>query len=131
MAVSGFSLDTTVFKNVKHLDTKIERALFGVAKYWDGPVERWMKHNAPWHDRTSNARNGLTARAAKLGKGLYAIILSHSVDYGIYLERGTRYMRARPVIQPAIAIYSPKVMAFLTKLMDRLDKQVGGGGAGA
>jgi HK97 gp10 family phage protein len=123
---SGFTLDTTKFKNVKHLDTKIERALFGVCKYWDGKVEAHMKHNAPWHDRTTNARNGLAARAAKLGKGLFAIILSHAVDYGIYLEKGTRYMRARPIIQPTIDIYSPKVMLFLNKLMDRLDKQVGG-----
>lgn len=126
MATSGFTLDTSRFKNVKHLDAKIERALFGVCKYWDGPVERYMKHHAPWHDRTTNARNGLAARAAKLGKGLYAIILSHAVDYGIYLERGTRYMRARPIIQPTIDIYSIKVMRFLNKLMDRLDKQVDG-----
>lgn len=126
MAVSGFSFDTSKFKDVKHLDNKIERALFGVCKYWDGKVETHMKHNAPWTDRTTNARNGLAARAAKLGKGLYAIILSHAVDYGIYLERGTRYMRARPIINPTIDIYAPKVMVFLTKLMDRLDKQVGG-----
>jgi HK97 gp10 family phage protein len=127
LAVSGFTLDRSKFKDPRHLDTKIERALFGVAKYWDGPIERHMKHNAPWHDRTTNARNGLAARAAKLGKGLYAIILSHAVDYGIYLEKGTRYMRARPIINPTIDIYAPKVMAFLTKLMDRLDRQVGGG----
>jgi HK97 gp10 family phage protein len=126
LAVSGFSFDTSKFKDVKHLDNKIERALFGVCKYWDGKVETHMKHNAPWTDRTTNARNGLAARAAKLGKGLYAIILSHAVDYGIYLERGTRYMRARPIINPTIDIYAPKVMVFLTKLMDRLDKQVGG-----
>lgn len=126
MAGSHFTLDTSKFKGTKHLDQKVERALFGVCKYWDGKVETYMKHNAPWHDRTTNARNGLAARAAKLGAGLYAIILSHAVDYGIYLERGTRYMRARPIIQPTIDIYSIKVMVFLTNLMDRLDRSVGG-----
>lgn len=120
---SGFSIDTKKLQfNVKELDPKIEKALFAVAKYWDGPIERHMKHNAPWHDRTTNARNGLAARAAKLGKGLYAIILSHAVDYGIYLERGTRFMRARPIIGPSIDEYAPKVMAFTEKLLDRLDK---------
>jgi HK97 gp10 family phage protein len=129
---SGFTMNLDVFKNVKHLDTKIERAIYGVCKYWDGPVERHMKHAAPWHDRTTNARNGLAARAAKLAKGIYGIILSHAVDYGIYLERGTRYMHARPIINPTIDIYAPKVIAFTTKLLDRLDKQVGGaGGSGA
>lgn len=122
---SGFTLDTSRFESAEVLDKKIHRALFGVVKYWDGPIEAHMKHQAPWHDQTSNARNGLAARAAKLGEGLYAIILSHAVDYGIYLERGTRNMRARPIIEPTIAIYAPKVMSFLTKLMDRLDKRTG------
>jgi HK97 gp10 family phage protein len=85
-----------------------------------------MKHQAPWHDRTTNARNGLAARAAKLSGNVFAIILSHAVDYGIYLERGTRNMRARPIIQPTIDIYAPRVIAFTTKLMDRLDRTVGG-----
>ena len=126
MAVSGFTLDTSKFKNAKYLDRKIERALFGVCKYWDGKVEAHMKHNAPWHDRTSNARNGLAARAAKLTRDRFAIILSHAVDYGIYLERGTRYMRARPIINPTINVYGPKVIAFTAKLLDRLDRAVGG-----
>lgn len=122
---SGFSLDTSKFKNPKHLDDKIRRALFGVCKYWDGKVESHMKHRAPWTDRTTNARNGLAARAAKIGKDIFAIILSHAVDYGIYLERGTRHMRARPIINPSIELYAPRVIAFTTKLMDRLDRQVG------
>jgi hypothetical protein len=108
------------------LDQKIQRALFGVCKYWDGKVETHMKHNAPWTDRTTNARNGLAARAAKLAATRFAIILSHAVDYGIYLERGTRNMRARPIINPTIELYGPKVIAFTTKLMDRLDRSVGG-----
>lgn len=124
---SGFTLDTARFKDVKHLDAKVQRALLGVCKYWDGKIETHMKHQAPWHDRTTNARNGLAARAAKLAGNRFAIILSHAVDYGIYLERGTRHMKARPIINPTIDLYAPKVIAFTTKLMDRLDKQVGGG----
>jgi len=122
---SGFTLDTSKFKNAKHLDLKMQRALYGVCKYWDGKVEAHMKHNAPWHDRTSNARNGLAARAARLGKNLFAIILSHAVDYGIYLEAGTENMRARPIINPTIGIYAPKVIRFTSKLLDRLDRAVG------
>lgn len=122
---SGFKMDTSRFKSGKHLDEKIERALYGVCKYWDGKVETHMKHNAPWTDRTTNARNGLAARAAKLGRGVFAIILSHAVDYGIYLEAGTEHMRARPIINPTINLYAPRVMAFCNKLLDRLDRQVG------
>jgi hypothetical protein len=105
---------------VRRLDGKIEKALLGVVTYWDGPIETHMKHNAPWHDRTTNARNGLAARGVKLAAQIFAIILSHAVDYGIYLEKGTRYMRARPIINPTIDLYGPKVMAFTHKLLDRM-----------
>lgn len=120
---SGFFLDLShMSARAAELDPKIRRGIFGVAKYWDGKIERAMKHNAPWHDRTSNARNGLAARAVKLSKSVVAIILSHAVDYGIYLEKGTRNMRARPIIIPSIDLFAPQVMEFLNRLMDRLDK---------
>jgi len=120
LAASGFTFDTSKFESAKVMDRKLNRAIFGVAKYWDGRVEAYMKHKAPWKDRTTNARNGLFAKAVKLADGMYAIILAHSVTYGIYLELGTRYMRARPIILPAIKIYAPKVMITLNKILDRL-----------
>lgn len=115
----SFSFDRSKYQP-KELDRRLNRAIFGVAKYWDGRVEAYMKHQAPWNDQTTNARSGLFANAAKLGEGLYAIILGHSVTYGIYLELGTRYMRARPIIVPTMRIYAPKVMRTLNKILDRL-----------
>lgn len=119
MAEFGLELDRLKI-NVGELDPKLQRALLGVVQYWDGPIERSMKHNAPWHDRTTNARNGLAARGTKDGDGKFVITLSHGVSYGIYLERGTRFMRARPIIIPTIDEFGPKVLAFCSKLLDRL-----------
>lgn len=122
--MSSFTWDRSKFKDVTQMEDKLQRALYGVVKYWDGPVERYMKHNAPWNDQTTNARNGLFATAQKSGgtvaESKFAIILGHSVDYGIYLEEGTENMSARPIIMPTIRIYAPKVVAMLTKIMDRL-----------
>lgn len=115
----SFSFDTSKFEP-KKLDQRLNRALFATAKYWDGRCEAHMKQKAPWTDRTTNARNGLFATAVKKGQGLYAIILAHSVSYGIYLELGTQYMKARPIIVPTIRLYAPKVMATLTKILNRL-----------
>jgi HK97 gp10 family phage protein len=106
------------------MEEKLQRALYGVVKYWDGPTERWMKHNAPWTDRTTNARNGLFAIAQKSRRAImeatFAIVLGHSVDYGVYLEEGTENMRAQPIIWPAIERFAPKVIGMLTKIMDRM-----------
>lgn len=124
-AESSFKFDTSRFESPKIMDRKINRALFGVCKYWDGPVERHMKQDAPWKDRTSNARNGLTATAVKLGgqgfdSNTFAIILAHGVDYGIYLEAKDESNGGRPIILPTIKLYAPRVMKTLTKLMRRL-----------
>lgn len=128
MAGSSFTLDTSKFKSAKHMDLKLRRAMLGVCKYWDGRVETHMKTRAPWRDRTTNARNGLFAVASKLNaKGTrVGIILAHSVEYGIYLEAKPEDEGGRPIILPTIRIYAPKVMATLTKIMDRLDRAVAG-----
>ncbi len=116
--VSGFSFDTSKFKSPKEMDKRLNRAIFSVAKYYDGRVESHAKQRAPWTDRTTNARSGLHAEAIKLGAGVFAIILSHAVTYGIYLE--TRWNERYAIIMPTIRVYAPKVMKALNKILDRL-----------
>ena len=128
----SFSFDRSRYKPAE-VDRKLNRALFATVKYWDGRVEAHMKHHAPWKDRTTNARNGLFAKAAKIAKGIYAIILAHSVTYGIYLELGHHHevatkgggvsvwdVKPYPIILPTIDLYGPKVMKTLNKILDRL-----------
>lgn len=122
--MGSFKFDTSKFKNPKQLDDKIRRALHGTCKYWAGPTESHARISAPWTDRTGNARSGLFAQAARFNKNSFGIILAHRMDYGIYLERSNDEKYA--VIMPTIRVMGPKVQKFLTKLMDRLDKQVGG-----
>lgn len=73
----------------------------GIMAWFDGPewndvvaevfskyapeVEADAQSNAPWEDRTGDARRGLTADAKELG-GIVVLTLSHSVDYGKWLE---------------------------------------------
>lgn len=116
-----FTMDTSGLKNgPKEMDRKLNRAAFATVKYWDGRAEAHMKQKAPWSDRTSNARNGLSAKAVKESKSVFSIILSHGVTYGVYLENGTRNMRARPIIMPTVREYAPKVMATFNKILNRL-----------
>jgi HK97 gp10 family phage protein len=116
---SSFSFDTSRFESPKVMERKLKDACYATVKFWQGPSEAYMKHNAPWHDRTSNARNGLRAKAGRAGSKFF-ITLFYSVDYGIYLEDGTRNMRARPIIRPTISAMGPKVIRTLTDILDRL-----------
>lgn len=120
MASSGFSFDTSKFKNAKHLNDRIDRAMAGVCKYWDGPIETHMKTEAPWTDRTTNARNGLAAEHVPVDKFHHWILLTHSVDYGIYLE--TKNDGQYAIVVPTLMMYGPKVMKTFNKIMDRLDQ---------
>lgn len=115
---SGFRWDASRFENPKKMEAKIRRALHGVVKYWDGPVEKHIKTKAPWKDRTGNARSGLAATAVKESDDVYSIVMTYSVDYGIYLERANDGNYA--TIIPTLPVYGPKVIATCTKIMDRL-----------
>lgn len=130
----SFDLNAAQLKlGPKELDRKIQRAAYGTVRYHDGAIERWMKHKAPWKDRTTNARNGLFAKGIKEAVGRYAIIIGHSVTYGIYLELGHDHQVSKkdggvsewsvkpyPIIVPALNEWGPKVMKTFSKLLDRL-----------
>lgn len=115
---SGFRWDASKFENPKGMERKLQRALYGVVKYWDGPVEKHIKLTAPWTDRTSNARSGLAANAVKESDNVFSIVMTYSVEYGIYLERANDGKYA--TIIPTLPVYGPKVIKTCTKIMDRL-----------
>lgn len=122
---SGFKMDTSKFKSAKHMSDKVDAAIQGVCRYWDGPMEAYAKTSAPWTDRTSNARNGLRFVHVAAGKFKHWIIGTHSVEYGVYLETSNDAKYA--IIMPTIRAYAPKVMGTFTKIMNRLDQAAGGG----
>lgn len=49
-----------------------------------------LKAGAPWKDRTSTARRALHAGAEKAGKDKIRFYLAHGVQYGAFLEDGTK-----------------------------------------
>lgn len=50
-----------------------------------GRVETEARTNAPWEDRTGDARAGLTAQVAS-ENGDVVLTLFHTVEYGLWLE---------------------------------------------
>lgn len=87
-------------------------------------AEREMKLKAPWTDRTSAARNGLRARATHKGKGNqleHNITLSHSVDYGIWLEVANSGKYA--IVIPTIAAVGKEIMKTLEGCIDHLNSK--------
>lgn len=115
---SGFVFnDGGIRDNLRTGSQKVMQAAYITAQRSAPDVENYMKDNAPWQDRTGNARNGLTAQAYKEGEEI-GIELAHSVPYGIYLE--VRFSGTYAIIQPTIDHMGPIVMSRFNRLLDRL-----------
>lgn len=100
----GIRWEGKVTGNLRTLDMKAKRALIGSANYVAPKLEQHMKSNATWTDRTGAARNGLGAQVVA-GNNKVAIVLFHSVSYGVYLE--TRWGGKYAIIRPTIATGGP------------------------
>lgn len=74
-------------------------------------VEEYARDNAPWEDRTGDARAGLTAESED-DFPVFKIHLFHTVDYGIWLE--IRWDGRFAIIQPTLEHFGPQIMAGLS-----------------
>lgn len=70
-------------------------------------MQAYAQANAPWEDRTGDARAGLTASVGVEGDDV-VISLYHTVDYGIWLE--VRWGGQYAIIQPTIEHFSEELM---------------------
>lgn len=102
---------------LKRAPGKVRRAAALAAQSMAPEVENYMKLNAPWTDQTSNARNGLAARAYEEGSDI-GIVLFHQISYGVFLE--TRFGGRYSIIVPTIEVMGPKVMARFERIVDRI-----------
>jgi hypothetical protein len=87
-----------------------------VAEARAAEMENWAKANAPWQDRTGNARAGLNS-FVKDSPGVVAeIVIQHGVDYGVWLEiaHGGRFA----IIAKTIDTYGPLLMRDMQRIMN-------------
>ena len=70
-------------------------------------AQNYARRNAPWTDRTGNARNGLFTISASDQKK-HRIVLFHSVPYGIWLE--VRWSGRYQIIIPTITHQGNELM---------------------
>jgi len=93
----------------------IHRGVLAIAKSYAPEIENWMKANAPWTDRTGNARQTLYTEVQQIVQSVVEIILSHGVGYGVYLElcNAGRYA----IIDPAIDHFAPILWSEVVRML--------------
>lgn len=100
--------------NLRTMDFNIKKGVVAAANYTATAANSYMKQNAPWTDRTGAARSGLGSKV-EINATSVAIVLYHSVEYGVYLEvnNGGRYA----IIQPTMEAMIPILGAALARLV--------------
>lgn len=131
MKVSDFPFEvvkgmlTIIFKdgspglihNINRGGQRVKQAAWVAAASMAPLVENFAKLNAPWTDRTGNARNGLAARPFRDGDTI-GIVIYHQVSYGIWLE--VKWDGKYGIINPTIDAMGPQVMRRFDRLLERL-----------
>lgn len=107
--------------NLKNFDRRAHKAIDAAMDYQKARSETWMRTNAKWTDRTTNARNGLFGDVEHAeGSDSWTLVLSHTVSYGIWLEVANSGKYA--IVRPAFLRANKEVMQLLSKLFSRMEK---------
>lgn len=104
--VTGFDVLT---RNVEGHDRHIKKVILAHMIRAESESTTYAKQNAPWTDRTGNARAGLFSKARAVNGGeSFELIVAHSMSYGLWLE--IRFSGKYAIIQPTIDHIGPILM---------------------
>lgn len=85
-----------------------------LAQRWSVDIENHAKENAPWQDRTANARQSLYTVVDEQ-RDRVTIYLSHGVDYGIYLE--LRYQGQYAIIERTLEYFYKDIQDSVKRML--------------
>ena len=74
-------------------------------------AESYARANAPWTDRTGNARAGLSATHVSEAMVRHTLVVYHTMPYGIYLE--VRWSGRYAIIGPTTVAVAPELAALV------------------
>lgn len=83
-------------------------------------MESWAKQNAPWTDRTGQARQRLTGQAYWEDSSIVVAAIAHQVDYGIWLELA--HQRQYAILEKALDEHRGEIEDAVKTLLGRYAK---------
>ena len=98
---------------------------FGMQRYVHGKLASWAA------DVKALARRDVPVRSGYLRSKIYAKIkewvaeIGAETTYAMFVELGTRYMRARPYLWPAIQEHLPRLEAIISEAIEDAKREAG------
>lgn len=93
----------------------VQHGIHAIAQRWAPEIENYMRANAPWTDRTGNARQALYTAVEQVAGQMVTIILAHGVEYGIYLELSNAGRYA--IVNPSLDYFAPRIWADVRRML--------------
>lgn len=115
MGVSGLFIRDSFSRGIAHAEVAFPHALEEEVLNTAIDALEYAKANAPWADRTGDAREGLDVDVSWEGHTLVWEMF-HTVDYGLYLE--TRWNARYAIIMPTLEQFAPRVGNGLSEFGD-------------
>jgi hypothetical protein len=115
--------------NIERHADNVVKTLHDIAAYFAPVLEGYAKQNAPWTDRTGNARQALAGYPGdeppsdpsgeeagqypheELAEEIVTLYLAHGMQYGIFLEK--RWANRYAIIWPTIEFHLPQIERML------------------
>lgn len=105
--------DDKVRRNIGEYGTDAKGVIREGLDFFAPQIETDAKQNAPWTDRTTNARSGLFTHV-ETEEGSGRLYLSHRMFYGIFLER--KHAGRYAIIMPTLQAWEGRVMSFFKRV---------------
>ena len=110
-----------LINSLRTFNARADRVVTAATAYHATRAVAYARQNAPWTDRTTNARNGLFARAER-DYPVYRITVAHSVPYGVWLE--VRWSGRFQILRPTIDHEGPELMKTVSQMYDRMFRRM-------
>lgn len=100
--------DDTLSENLRTLGDRLDNMIALSTDFQATRAEAHARQTAPWTDRTTNARNGLSAETEHESRRRHTIVISHGVSYGFWLE--VRWAGRYAVVMPTSILIGRELM---------------------
>lgn len=123
MARRGTFVFDSLSPNLKRLLPQVDAGVDLAFDYFKTYSESWARTNAPWTDRTGNARNGLFASHEKIPMVEHRLVIYHTMPYGLWLE--VRWSGRYAIIGPTMFHVSPLMGVGVAEAVNRAVRILG------
>lgn len=110
-----FSVNT-LSQGIANFEFKMNEGFENAILDFKEELVSYARSNAPWEDRTGDARGGLASEFYGEAGQTVGVVLYHTVDYGPWLE--IRWGGKYAIIMPTVEAMGTKMLGTMQRMMD-------------